>query len=167
MAFAGRRNGPSAATAATAGAASIPPRTDDPQREEQAKGAAATATTEIDAHRLATRSMRAWYPRSAGLSCGRAMLGAMFRATTGDVCELEDGSAGSKVSLLPARGAIVTSFRLEGRELLYLDETTLRDPKKNVRGGDPPPLPVAGKTGRRQVHLRGAKRGDEAARLRA
>lgn len=69
----------------------------------------------------------------------------MFRAvTTGDTLELHDDDAKSSVTLVPGRGAIVTRFQVGGRELLYLDESTLRDPTKNVRGGIPVLFPSPG-----------------------
>jgi hypothetical protein len=46
-------------------------------------------------------------------------------------------SASSRVLVAPERGAIVTRFLVEDRPVLYLDESTLLDPKKNVRGGNP------------------------------
>lgn len=59
--------------------------------------------------------------------------------------ELCDGSTGSSVKLAPSRGALVSSFRVGTRELLYLDEGTLRDPALNVRGGVPLLFPSPGK----------------------
>lgn len=58
---------------------------------------------------------------------------------------LEDQKAGSRATLIPARGAIVTSFFAHGREQLYLDEATLHDPRQNVRGGIPVLFPSPGK----------------------
>jgi len=49
------------------------------------------------------------------------------------------------VVIAPERGAIVTSFRVHDRELLYLDEATLNDRSKNVRGGIPILFPTPGK----------------------
>jgi galactose mutarotase-like enzyme len=69
----------------------------------------------------------------------------MFHVSRGDTLELSDDQARSSVTILPARGAIATHFRVAGRELLYLDEATLRDPKKNVRGGIPLLFPSPGK----------------------
>ena len=69
----------------------------------------------------------------------------MFHVTRGEALELSDDQAQSTVTIVPARGALVTHFRVAGRELLYLDETTLRDPKKNVRGGIPILFPSPGK----------------------
>jgi galactose mutarotase-like enzyme len=69
----------------------------------------------------------------------------VLQAIDGDTLELVDGAAGSAVSIVPARGAIVTRFRAGGREVLYLDEATLRDPTKNVRGGIPVLFPSPGR----------------------
>jgi len=49
------------------------------------------------------------------------------------------------VTIAPQRGAIVTSMRILDRELLYMDEATLNDPSKNVRGGIPVLFPTPGK----------------------
>ena len=51
----------------------------------------------------------------------------------------------TEVVIAPDRGAIVTSFRVGDRELLYLDEATFNDPSKNVRGGIPVLFPTPGK----------------------
>jgi len=40
---------------------------------------------------------------------------------------------------------MVTRFSVGGSEVLFLDETTLRDPSKSVRGGIPVLFPIAGK----------------------
>jgi galactose mutarotase-like enzyme len=69
----------------------------------------------------------------------------MFQVTRGDTLELSDDQTRSSVSIVPARGAIATRFRVGDRELLYLDEATLKDPKKNVRGGIPVLFPSPGK----------------------
>src|SRR5579862_6316835 len=59
--------------------------------------------------------------------------------------ELSDADARSTVTIVPGRGAIVTRFRVGDRELLYLDEATLRDRTKNVRGGVPVLFPSPGR----------------------
>jgi galactose mutarotase-like enzyme len=69
----------------------------------------------------------------------------MFHIARGERIQLQDDAAGSSVAIVPARGAIVTSFAVAGRELLYLDEATLRDPSKNVRGGVPLLFPSPGR----------------------
>jgi galactose mutarotase-like enzyme len=53
--------------------------------------------------------------------------------------------ADNRAVIAPARGALVTSFKAAGRELLYMDESTLRDASKNVRGGAPVLFPTPGK----------------------
>jgi galactose mutarotase-like enzyme len=58
---------------------------------------------------------------------------------------LTDAAAKSSVRIAPARGAIVTSFSVNGSELLYLDAATYADPSKNVRGGVPILFPFPGK----------------------
>jgi galactose mutarotase-like enzyme len=59
--------------------------------------------------------------------------------------ELVDMEAESRVVLAPSRGGIATRFKVTGREVFYLDEETLRDPSKNVRGGNPVLFPSPGK----------------------
>jgi galactose mutarotase-like enzyme len=63
----------------------------------------------------------------------------------GELVVLEDARTASRVVLAPQRGAIVCSFRVSERELLFMDEATLRDPQKNVRGGIPVLFPSPGK----------------------
>lgn len=58
---------------------------------------------------------------------------------------LEDERVQSRVEIAPARGGIVTSFEVAGRELLYLEPATLADPSKNIRGGIPVLFPSPGK----------------------
>ncbi len=58
---------------------------------------------------------------------------------------ITDPRARATASIAPERGAIVTSFQVAGRELLYLDEATFRDPTKNVRGGIPILFPSPGR----------------------
>lgn len=56
---------------------------------------------------------------------------------------LRDGDALCEV--VPGRGALVSRFCVGGDEVLFLDEATLRDESKNVRGGVPVLFPFAGK----------------------
>ncbi len=53
-----------------------------------------------------------------------------------------------EISFSPERGGIITSMKLRGpaglREILYLDQATLDDPEKNVKGGVPILFPNAG-----------------------
>ena len=51
----------------------------------------------------------------------------------------------ARVYVAPARGGMVTRFYVGARPILYLDEGTLLDPSKNVRGGIPVLFPSPGK----------------------
>lgn len=74
----------------------------------------------------------------------------------GPLVRLHDPLAASTAVVAPARGAIVTSFAVRGRELLYMDAGTLHDRTKNVRGGIPILFPTPGKL--EQDHWRFASR---------
>ena len=58
---------------------------------------------------------------------------------------LHDRTTKARVVLAPSRGGMATRFTIDGEPVLYLDEATLRDPTKNVRGGIPVLFPIAGK----------------------
>lgn len=66
-------------------------------------------------------------------------------AAVADLLVLRDERADTQVELSPARGALLTSFTVRGRELFYLDRETLADPDKNVRGGNPVLFPSPGR----------------------
>lgn len=78
--------------------------------------------------------------RMSGLSSRSSGLPAV-----GDLLVLVDEAADTRVELAPQRGALVTSFSVRGRELLYLDQATLADASKNVRGGIPVLFPSPGR----------------------
>ncbi len=59
-----------------------------------------------------------------------------------ETLNLVDGK--SIVLITPARGGLVTRFVVDGEEVLYLEEETLVDPSKNVRGGIPILFPSPG-----------------------
>src|SRR4051812_18709968 len=52
---------------------------------------------------------------------------------------------GVEAEVVPARGALLCRLAVGGREVLYLDQATLEDPTKNVRGGVPLLFPFAGR----------------------
>jgi galactose mutarotase-like enzyme len=58
---------------------------------------------------------------------------------------LRDAEHDAEVHVVPARGGMVTRFRLGSDEVLYLDPATLADPSKKVRGGIPILFPTAGR----------------------
>ncbi len=58
---------------------------------------------------------------------------------------LEDAASGSRLTIAPSRGALAVSFVACGREWLFMDEDSLQDPSKNVRGGVPVLFPSPGR----------------------
>lgn len=57
---------------------------------------------------------------------------------------LSDEDQQSRVEIVPERGAVVTSWRLQGQEIFYMDWERLADPEKSVRGGIPILFPICG-----------------------
>jgi len=57
---------------------------------------------------------------------------------------LSDENQQSYVEIVPERGAVVTSWRLQGQEILYMDWERFADPDKSVRGGIPILFPICG-----------------------
>lgn len=57
--------------------------------------------------------------------------------------KINDGK-GSEVSFCPSRGGIITSLKLQGKEILYFDQETFLDKNLSVRGGIPILFPNAG-----------------------
>lgn len=51
---------------------------------------------------------------------------------------------GNEVSCCPERGGIITSLKLNGKEVLYLDQETFQNREVNVKGGIPVLFPNAG-----------------------
>jgi galactose mutarotase-like enzyme len=51
---------------------------------------------------------------------------------------------GNEVSFSQDRGGIITSLKLEGEEILYLDNETFKNPEVSVKGGIPILFPNAG-----------------------
>jgi galactose mutarotase-like enzyme len=81
-----------------------------------------------------------------GELCSRERMPKVTHASgTLETLRLEDEATGSLVSLAPARGGMVTRFAVGATPVLFLDETTLADPTKSVRGGIPVLFPIAGK----------------------
>ena len=57
---------------------------------------------------------------------------------------LADKDANSEIEVVPERGGIITRWRQNGKEILYLDEARYQDPSKTVRGGVPILFPICG-----------------------
>ena len=58
--------------------------------------------------------------------------------------ELRNEANSSWLKVVPERGGIITSLGLGRKELLFLNETTLHDKQKNIRGGIPILFPISG-----------------------
>jgi galactose mutarotase-like enzyme len=69
-----------------------------------------------------------------------------------ELAELSIGHGTVAARVAPARGAIVTALTVGGRDVLFMDRTTLLDPARSVRGGIPLLFPFAGRLGDRLVH---------------
>jgi galactose mutarotase-like enzyme len=61
-----------------------------------------------------------------------------------DTYVLSDRASNSKLEIVPDRGGIITSWQVQGRELLYMDTARFADPSLSVRGGIPILFPICG-----------------------
>ncbi|MGK7944644.1 MAG: aldose epimerase, partial [Microcystaceae cyanobacterium] len=57
---------------------------------------------------------------------------------------LSDETALAEAEVVPARGGIITRWRIQGQELLYLDEERFKNPDLSIRGGIPILFPICG-----------------------
>jgi galactose mutarotase-like enzyme len=57
---------------------------------------------------------------------------------------LSDESANSQIEVVPERGGIVTSWRINNQEVFYLDTERFTHPDLSVRGGNPILFPLCG-----------------------
>lgn len=57
---------------------------------------------------------------------------------------LADEAANSQIEVVPERGGIVTSWRINGQEVFYLDTERFTHPDLSVRGGNPILFPLCG-----------------------
>lgn len=62
-----------------------------------------------------------------------------------NIYELTEIDTNSWIKIYPERGGIITSFGVNGMELLYLDENTLFDKNKHIIGGIPILFPISGR----------------------
>lgn len=60
------------------------------------------------------------------------------------VYELSNSELGSWLKVVPERGGIITSYGVNGEEVLFLNKETLYDSEKNIRGGIPILFPISG-----------------------
>jgi len=69
---------------------------------------------------------------------------------------LEDPAAGSRAVVAPSRGGMLTRFDVGGRAVVFMDEATLADTQRNVRGGNPVLFPSPGRLEGDRYATRGA-----------
>jgi len=67
----------------------------------------------------------------------------------------DDPASGDQLRLVPERGGLVTGWRCDGREILYLDAERFADPALSVRGGMPVLFPICGNLPADQLSLPG------------
>ncbi|MFM7314970.1 MAG: galactose mutarotase [Cyanobium sp.] len=58
--------------------------------------------------------------------------------------DFQDPVSGDRLRLVPERGGLISGWRCQGRELLYLDEARFANPALSVRGGVPVLFPICG-----------------------
>jgi galactose mutarotase-like enzyme len=57
---------------------------------------------------------------------------------------LSDSEALSRLEVVPERGGIITRWKIQGQDILYLDEERFVNPELSVRGGIPILFPICG-----------------------
>jgi galactose mutarotase-like enzyme len=57
---------------------------------------------------------------------------------------LSDEDKQSRLEIVPERGGVATSWRIQGQEIFYMDWERFQDPEKSVRGGIPILFPICG-----------------------
>jgi len=57
---------------------------------------------------------------------------------------ISDPKSQSRLEVVPERGGLITSWRIQGQNILYLDESRFTNPELSVRGGIPILFPICG-----------------------
>jgi galactose mutarotase-like enzyme len=68
----------------------------------------------------------------------------IFRPSPYPHWEFEDPASGDQLRVVPERGGLLTGWRCNGRELVYLDQERFANPALSVRGGMPVLFPICG-----------------------
>lgn len=69
--------------------------------------------------------------------------------------QLHNQEKDSWITVCPERGGIITAFGVAGKEQLYLNEDTLYDRSRNIRGGIPILFPISGQVENGQYQWNG------------
>jgi galactose mutarotase-like enzyme len=57
---------------------------------------------------------------------------------------LSDAGGAAELEIVPERGGIVTQWRIQGQDILYLDQARFANPDLSIRGGIPILFPICG-----------------------
>lgn len=57
---------------------------------------------------------------------------------------LEDKQNHSRIEVIPERGGIITQWKVQGQNILYLDQERFKNPQLSIRGGIPILFPICG-----------------------
>ena len=57
---------------------------------------------------------------------------------------LSDEKGKSELEVLPKRGGIATKWRIDGKDVFYMDEERFKKPEMSIRGGNPILFPICG-----------------------
>lgn len=57
---------------------------------------------------------------------------------------LKDIENDSRLEIVPEKGGIVTNWKIQGQNILYLDQERFKNPSLSVRGGIPVLFPICG-----------------------
>lgn len=57
---------------------------------------------------------------------------------------LEDKQNHSRIEVVPERGGIITQWKVQGQNILYLDQERFKNPQLSIRGGIPILFPICG-----------------------
>jgi galactose mutarotase-like enzyme len=57
---------------------------------------------------------------------------------------LEDQQNHSRLEVVPERGGIITQWKVQGQDILYLDKERFKNPQLSIRGGIPILFPICG-----------------------
>ena len=65
--------------------------------------------------------------------------------------------SGDYLRIVPERGGLITSWKCNGREILYFDQIRFGDRSKSVRGGIPVLFPICGDLPGNQISFENTK----------
>jgi len=70
------------------------------------------------------------------------------------IYDIKNEKEGSWITIIPERGGIITSLGIDNKEILYLDEKSLKN-EESIRGGVPILFPICGRLTEAKYELKG------------